>query len=285
MSFSESQQINPGQENPNSGAAVAQLSFPKTFIPPCFVDKPGILSEWRYEFRRRAQQVDDYLWLGPLSFVKEQDFLVENNIFSIISIADPRMVPAVIRHKYIPSGRFHFQSFDPGNRQNPMSIVSRLEEICKTIQNFESNKISTLIFCESGNEASAIAAVAYIMYKYSLDLIQAAQFVQSKRFSIALDDTAKYNLKTFEDMCNAKRPILETPRAITKKSRSRDEEDDDNDPNNNNNNNNDNNNDVSMINDENESNRNYEYGSSSTNNTNDFSKPRVKIRDIRSSDS
>lgn len=233
MSFSQNQQ-DPMQQQQHQGidteGLVAQIAFPKTFITPCFIEQPSILTDWRYEYRRVAQQIDDTLWLGPLCVVRKEEFLQEHNIRVLISISDIRMVPAVVRHKYEPSGDFKCLSYDPGNRFNsPLQIVSQLTDICKIIEEAEQMGVSSLVYCESGNDASAIVATSYMIYKYHMSFVKAIQHVQSKRFSIALDDAAKYNLRTFEDICSAQRPIDAEPRiaGVSKKSRMREDVDED----------------------------------------------------------
>ncbi|VVT58226.1 uncharacterized protein SAPINGB_P006100 [Magnusiomyces paraingens] len=217
---------------PPENILVAPIAFPKTFITPCFIEQPSILTDWRYEYRRVAQQVDSNLWLGPLCIVRNEDFLRQRNISVLIFISDMRMVPAVVRHRYEPSGEFTCLTYDPGNRiSNPMNIVSQLETICANIRDAEAIGTSTLVYCESGNEASALVVVAYMIYKHGMNFVRAIQHVQSKRFSIALDDAAKYNLKTFEDICSAKRLLANQPRTSPLSSkrniRMRDDDEDD----------------------------------------------------------
>lgn len=106
-----------------------------------------------------------------------------------------------------------------------MHIVSQLSDICQVIRQAEAEDASVLLYCETGNDSSAIAACAYLIYKYSYDLVKAVQTVQAQRFSINVDDTAKYNLKTFEDLCRARKPIEQMPRGVSKKAREREEDD------------------------------------------------------------
>lgn len=207
---------------------VDPVALPKIFIPPCFVDQPEILTNWRYEYRQQAQKIDTHLFLGPLSIVKDAEFLAKNNIHVLISVADVRTVPAVVKHKYQPSGQFKCLSFDPGNRfLNPMRLVSQLMQVCGEIEDAEkTHNVSVLLYCETGNNSSALAAAAYMIYKYDYGIIKAVQQVQSSRFCTDFDDTARYNLQTFEGICKAQKPIEQMPRAVSKKSRGREEDED-----------------------------------------------------------
>lgn len=215
--------MNPNNYDGND--IIEPVSLPRIFIPPCFIDQPEVISQWRYEYRQLAQQIDTNLFLGPLSMVKDLDFLTENNIRVLISISDIRIVPAVVRHKYEPSGQFKCLSYDPGNKiLSPMHLVSQLMEICQVVEEAERENVNVLIYCETGSNSSAVATAAYLIYKYDFDLIKAVQTVQARRFCAVFDDTARYNLCTFQDICKAHKPIKENPRGITKRPREREED-------------------------------------------------------------
>ncbi len=62
-----------------------------------------------------------------------------------------------------------------------------------------------LVFCETGNERSATMVTAYVMAMYSVDLYRALQIVQAKRFCVAIDDSQRALLSTFEAMLQARR--------------------------------------------------------------------------------
>ena len=63
--------------------------------------------------------------------------------------------------------------------------------------------VGTLMFCETGNDRSATATCAMVMNSMGWDTVRSIQYVQSKRFSVALDESLKYNLQTYEDICLA----------------------------------------------------------------------------------
>lgn len=65
-----------------------------------------------------------------------------------------------------------------------------------------------LVFCESGNERSAILVIAYIMAMYSMDLVRVIQLVQAQRFAVSIDDETRTYLETYDHMLRAKRDVL-----------------------------------------------------------------------------
>src|SRR5690606_10909804 len=46
----------------------------------------------------------------------------------------------------------------------------------------------TLLYCETGNDRSAAAAVAYVMQVFEVDTVRAVQYVQSRRFCITFTE-------------------------------------------------------------------------------------------------
>lgn len=66
---------------------------------------------------------------------------------------------------------------------------------------------STLVFCETGNEKSAVVVASYIMHHYEASLVQACQVVQGRRFSVAFDDIHKYALAAWEPIFKSYREV------------------------------------------------------------------------------
>lgn len=198
----------------------ARIGLPKVIVPPCAVNDSDL--GWHYDLRHQAQEVIPGLWVGPLSVLRNTAFLEQHNIRVLISVTDIRITPVIIREKYRQSPEYSCHAFDPGNKlTNPLAIVSQLASICEVIGQAQQSNIGTLIFCESGNEQSAVAAVSYLIYSQHMGMIQAIQEVQTKRFSISLDDAAKHNLQTFYDLCVAHNHQSQNNSDHTKRSRGR----------------------------------------------------------------
>lgn len=196
-------------------------SFPSIVIPPCFINEPSVLSEWRYDKRKDAQQLLPHLWLGPMSVLRNEEFLSANNIHVLISVLRGKATVALLKHRYSESPNYRCFSFDPGDPlTDAAALVTEIPKINDAIDFARDNGVSALVFCETGNDSSAIACIAYMIYHLHYDTIQAFQYVQSKRFSISLDNSSKYNIQTYEGYCRAK-AIMEqnSTRSYSKKSR------------------------------------------------------------------
>lgn len=206
----------------------AKISLPKINIPPCPVSEVVVDRNWRYELRHEAQEIVTGLWIGPLSILRNTSFLEQRGIRVLISVTDIRVIPVIMKQKYMVSPEYSCHSFDPGNKvTNPLAIVSQLSDICNLIKQAQDAGIATLIFCESGNEQSAVAAASYLIYTQHVNIIQAIQQVQAHRFSISLDDVSKHNLQTFHDLCLAHHQQASQNTDYTKRSREREDDDDD----------------------------------------------------------
>lgn len=181
-----------------------QIALPKLNIPPCSPHSTW----WSSNLRDEAQEIVPGLWIGPLSVLKDTQFLEDQAPTRVlISLTDTNIIPAIVKYKYEALPDYTCYSFDPGNKKtNPLAIVSQLAEICKVIHDALFHGTATLVFCESGNEQSAVVAAAYLIYSSqncNLEMIPAVQAVQRERGSVSLDDAAKHNLQTFRDLCRA----------------------------------------------------------------------------------
>lgn len=188
---------------------VARIAFPKykTLAGSSYMSSGcSSSSSWSDEQRHEAQEIIPGLWIGPLSILRDKDLVLQNNIRVLISLTDTQIVPAIVKYKYQLSTDYECHTFDPGNKvTNPLAIVSQLADICLVIKRAQDRGVATLMFCEFGNEASAMVAASFLIYENGLDVISAVQSVQQKRFSVVIDDAAFHNLQTFQDLCAAYR--------------------------------------------------------------------------------
>ena len=189
-------------------------------------DLPDLSSvlNWRYEQRRDAQMVLPFLYLGPMSAAKDQKFLTEEKITLILAVRDRAAAQAnfltsrTAERLQIPSqvidvadGLGLIASFPRGidmiNSHLSEMYQHHSQTASQSSDGSPTNPGKVLVFCETGNERSAVMVVAYIMAMYSMDLRQAVQFVQTRRFAVAFDDPLKHLLSTYEMMLSAKRDV------------------------------------------------------------------------------
>ena len=55
---------------------------------------PGTLQDWKYEYRREAQQLLPHLFLGPLSAARDADFLRQHDITLLLAVRSSMMTSA-----------------------------------------------------------------------------------------------------------------------------------------------------------------------------------------------
>lgn len=181
--------------------------------------------DWKYEQRRAAQEVLPFLWLGPVAAARDTNFLQSHQITMVLAMRniqpgsairlmskaalqlgiDSRAVDVAGNHEVIPA------------LQRGIEIINtHVSELHKKQQAETSIPINigvsppgkVLVYCESGNELSAILVAAYLMAIYSVDLIKAIQVIQAQRFCAPFDDASKFLLRTFGDILQAKRDSL-----------------------------------------------------------------------------
>lgn len=186
---------------------------------------------WKYEFRRAAQLILPFLYLGPSNAARDINFLQDEGITMLLVIRDTKSAQARLLSGDKIANELGIASaaLDVSGSQELIAAFPRavkmINEHLLSIYREQSMKGSAdndgtitisqttfkrgkvLVFCESGNERSACVVAAYIMAVYGLDLVAAIQFVQSQRFCIALDDQMKSLLLAFQDILEARRDI------------------------------------------------------------------------------
>lgn len=194
--------------------------------------------DWKYANRREAQMILPFLYVGPLSAVKDEKFVQETGFTFLMSVRSTasgptRTMDAVKMASLYGITRSHNLDVDSATdliRKFPAAIKAindHLEETtskCSPGPNGDLQAASirgrVLVFCETGNERSAAFVAAYLMAVFSIDVITALQAVQSQRFSMCVDDSTKNALGTFEALLTAKRDVgranktsaIETPK-------------------------------------------------------------------------
>jgi len=196
-------------------------------------------TEWRYDWRRTAQPVLDFLYLGPASMGRNRDFLQREGITMVLTARDSRLAGGMfltahqrvtealgiatemvdvegshdlIRAFPIAVAKINAHLLDvyqrgqggAGQRQgHAMDVDARPAEG----EPGNPKKGKVLVCCETGNERSAAVVAAYLMHVYGVDLIEALQFISMQRFCANFDDETKYLLRTYGEILTAKRDV------------------------------------------------------------------------------
>ncbi|KAI0132066.1 dual specificity phosphatase [Xylariales sp. AK1849] len=202
------------------------------------------VNNWTYEDRRTAQPILDFLYLGPSSIARDKEFLKSEGITMLLAARDSRMAQARLmgvdrvarelgihaEHIDVSGHQELIRSFPDAVRKiNEHMLDVYRSQAVNVSQDADTNGISNpehlqtpdsmvvdrthfrrgkvLIFCETGNDRSAGIVIAYLMSVFGMDMIQACQFIQFRRFCVSLDEDMKFLLQTFEGILNAQKTV------------------------------------------------------------------------------
>lgn len=207
----------------------ANAEYLKTFDYANLVSTNSML-EWKYEERRKAQQILPFLFLGPSSAAKDRDFLQREGITMILAVRNTMSAQAkLLSSKVAQELGIESQAIDVAGNQELIAAFSKgietinthMSTVCQAHTRLQAHPSSAstpgkvLVFCESGNERSATLVTAYIMAMYSTDLVKAVQLVQAQRFAVAFDDSLRNLLATYEIILKAKRDTFRAQNLAT----------------------------------------------------------------------
>ncbi|KAK3319286.1 protein-tyrosine phosphatase-like protein [Apodospora peruviana] len=185
--------------------------------------------EWRYESRRKAQPILDFLYLGPIAITRDPEFLRDNGITMVLTVLEERIVVTfgnlrkrieglgvvvdgiVVNSVYQLNGIFGvavkkinehllevYRSQAVGQNGDGGIAIDNGRE-------FKRGKV--LVCCETGNGSSAAICAAYLMNVFGLDYIKAMQFVGLQRFCTNFDDDSKRILQAHDELLKARRDV------------------------------------------------------------------------------
>lgn len=200
------------------------------FICPGFFDKVNLeyfnpdfkATEWFYSMRRGAQAILPFLYLGPSSFLKDLGFLSANGFTLLLAVRSRQSAHARLVSGEAPAAYLGIEAdtIDVMDSQELMSVLPRaVRRINDHLASSDPGKTETwppkkiFIFCESGNERSAMVVVAYVMVMYNMNFGHAVSVVQQRRFSISIEEKLRQLMVNFELILVAKRDVERTRRA------------------------------------------------------------------------
>ena len=175
------------------------------------------LLEWTYERRREAQMILPYLYLGPLSAVKDMAWLKREGITCVLGVRQKGAFQSKLMNSALSKvGDMGIENYavDVDDNQDlihsfPATTAQIHQHVARKLQ--ETNEIGkVLVFCESGNERSAGVAAAFLMETHEdVDYIKAMQLCQAQRFCVNFDDGMKRLLQGYWDILCAKRQVAQ----------------------------------------------------------------------------
>ena len=175
------------------------------------------LLEWTYERRREAQMILPYLYLGPLSAVKDMAWLKREGITCVLGVRQKGAFQSKLMNSALSKvGDTGIENYavDVDDNQDlihsfPATTAQIHQHVARKLQ--DTNAIGkVLVFCESGNERSAGVAAAFLMETHEdVDYIKAMQLCQAQRFCVNFDDGMKRLLQGYWDILCAKRQVAQ----------------------------------------------------------------------------
>lgn len=184
---------------------------------------------WKYEDRRKAQPILDFLYLGPLAVVRDLEFLRQEGITMLLAVRDASMshLRLLAVEKAAAELKLQCEFVDVASRMDlihdfPPTIAKINDHLLRVYRSqlqavndagnvaidtstFRRGKV--LVFCETGNERSAVVVAAYLMAIYGTDMVSTVQFISAQRFCATFDETMKHLLRTFGDILEARRMV------------------------------------------------------------------------------
>lgn len=193
---------------------------------------------WVYEDRRKAQQILDFLYLGPLSVVRDREWLKKEGITMLLAARDATMAQARLMSLEKAADELGIEAayVDVAGRQElirsfPATVAKINDHLLRVYKRQAQQQVVTaadgqrqqvtaidpstfrrgkvLVFCETGNERSAVVVAAYLMTMYGGDLVSVIQFISAQRFCTNFDEEAKLLLQSYGDILEAKRMTVQ----------------------------------------------------------------------------
>ncbi|CAI6231255.1 unnamed protein product [Periconia digitata] len=174
------------------------------------------MMDWSYARRRQAQMILPWLYLGPLAAAKDHAFLSDMGITMILAVrSSVNHMNGFLR----AAGQFDHE-IATIEAASYFELTGKFQDASKMINHHMASvwrKTSAsgnpqlgkvLVFCESGNEKSAVVVAAYLMDTLEdIGYIKAMQVAQTQRFCINFDDAAKTCLQSHWDILSATRSV------------------------------------------------------------------------------
>ena len=205
------------------------------FLDNCKYDiRDGLYATftWSYEDRRQAQEILPFLYLGPMNAVGDRDFLRRQGVTMLLAVRPTSSKQSIVLNRALRvADELGLQkgALDVGTAPELIALlptaVRMINEHLIQVQQRALRRNGqaspdqgigkVLVFCETGNERSAAVVAAYMMQMFAdVSLIQAVQYVQSRRFCVNLDDDMKSLLSNYLEILKARQDVAASAQQI-----------------------------------------------------------------------
>jgi hypothetical protein len=164
---------------------------------------------WKYESRRQAQAVLEYLYLGPASVARDRGFVVGQGISMVLVARDARFAALAggivngLRRAVEGTGCV-VEAVDVADGRELVGVFSTAAAMVNAHLLARAGAGKVLVCCETGNDRSAAIVAAYLMAMFGLDTVQAVQFMLLQRFCVTMGDDTKFALQAYGDILRAR---------------------------------------------------------------------------------
>jgi hypothetical protein len=186
-----------------------------------------VAPDWDYMMRRQAQAILPFLYLGPVSCLKDKAWLAQEGFTLLLAIRNKRSAQArlVSGEKVGAELGIEADAVDVMDNQELISafpyairrINDHLVSPGPAVDSSAPGK-KIFVFCESGNERSATVVIAYLMVMLNLNMAVASHLVQLRRFCICIEEPLRELLASFQSILDAKRDVQKAIQASTSNS-------------------------------------------------------------------
>ncbi|KAJ5247531.1 hypothetical protein N7468_002514 [Penicillium chermesinum] len=200
------------------------------YIPPGFFQRANLdgftrrfnSCQWTYEMRREAQLILPFLALGPQLALRDTQKLQERGFTLLLAIRNTHSAQArlVSGEKAATELGIMADTIDVLDGQELISsfprAIRRINDHLAGGNGSVPARRKVLIFCESGNDRSAVVTVAYIMVMLNKTAQEATRLIQENRYCASFDEPMRTILRSFEDILGAKRVVESVTRSASR---------------------------------------------------------------------
>ncbi|PNP43165.1 hypothetical protein TGAMA5MH_05099 [Trichoderma gamsii] len=174
---------------------------------------------WPYEWRRDAHSILDFLYLGPTSVIRDDEFMQREAFTMMIIVRDARAPRDYPSARAVSARLGISQVYIDVSPENQLpSFYKMVNQVNDHLLNVNGPQSSgsedasqrvrrpmgkILVTCDSGNDLSPTLVAAYLILMYGLTMESGFGYVISQRFCCVFDGKSKEALRTWQELIEA----------------------------------------------------------------------------------
>ena len=187
----------------------------------CGAERIHVAYEWKYDMRWQAQSILPFLYLGPGSSARDENFLRQAGITLLVAVrhaSAAKARPSLLNPEAMASKlEIASMTLDIDNAYELRTKLAKsikiindhLEESCtvRPPSTLDDVKGRVLVYCETGSERSPVLIAAYLMVVCGHDAVTSLQVIQSQRFCLSSTDSMKEMLLSLGEYLDAEQEV------------------------------------------------------------------------------